>query len=89
MDYETLASMPASKLHSAITKLETKSSKLTTALIEVGRGHEKYSDTAKQSDVLSVDYIATSDALLRLRTELAYRRKMHGKDTPWRYVLGS
>lgn len=82
-----LSTMPTAILKQEIARAEKADSAVTLALIERGRGSEKWSETrarAQQGDPLARHAVEVYDWLNALRSQLEYRRRAHGKDSPVR-----
>ena len=54
IDFDRAQTMTPAALRKAQDRNREDSSKVTTALIDAGRGHEKYSETLEKDDILSV-----------------------------------
>jgi hypothetical protein len=76
-----LSKMTPSEINKALDKNAKESSKLMDEMIEVGRGHEKPSETLTKRDELSVRLQKNWDRQHELRDEVLRR---HGPNAPYR-----
>jgi hypothetical protein len=79
------AAMTAGEINRELDQLDKKNGELVDALIAAGRGHERYDDTARQGDPLSKRYVACSDRMVALHSEIETRM---GPGAPRRIPAG-
>lgn len=69
-------------------RIDERASKIASYMIALGRGEEKFSETAKRSDPVSLEYIALADRRRDLSTALERRRLGYPKQ-PGRNPTGA
>lgn len=79
---KALSRLTKEGLQKALDRQRAHVSKLTDEMIRQGRGSEKFSDTVKKSDSLSMAYVAGTREVIALREELEKRMKYHGSAKP-------
>ncbi len=67
------SAMTATQINRELDRLDQERSKLTDQFIELGRGHERASETAKKDDPLSLAWRSISDRHQALRIEIELR----------------
>jgi hypothetical protein len=67
------ATMTASEVNKELDKLAAESSKLTRLMIDTGRGHERFSETATKTDPLALRILAVEKRAQQLRNEITAR----------------
>ena len=77
--------LASSKINKELDRLERYSSELTDALIDEGRGNERFSETMAKSDKLALAFRAVHNRLHELRAEVARR---YGPGAPARLPRG-
>jgi len=68
-----LYSLSDSKVREMLEKCEIQQSHITDSLIPAGRGSEKYNETLKKTDPLSVNFRILHDKWSELRNEMESR----------------
>lgn len=65
--------MSAAEINHELDKLDTQRSKANRALIDAGRGHERFSETAAKTDPLAVVFNTIADRQYALSHEIERR----------------
>jgi hypothetical protein len=73
-----LTKLTPGALRALYEKVNAENSRLTSALIDAGRGYEKYSETATKTDDLSKRYVDAADRQFQIRNEMDRRQTYHG-----------